>query len=56
MRPVDKGAAPRVYTDYGQARHDLAVHIGYYCSYCEMRVFNSIEVEHILPKTKVVRL
>lgn len=50
MRPVDKGDAPQVYTDYGQARHDLAERIGYYCSYCEMKVFNSIEVEHILPQ------
>lgn len=52
MRPVDKGVAPRVYTDYGQARHDLAERIGYYCSYCEMKVYNSIEVEHILPQNQ----
>lgn len=52
MRPVDKGAAPRVYTDYGQARHDLAERIGYYCSYCEMKIYNSIEVEHILPQNQ----
>jgi uncharacterized protein (TIGR02646 family) len=52
MRPVDKGAAPRAYTDYGQARHDLAERIGYYCSYCEMKVYNSIEVEHILPQNQ----
>jgi hypothetical protein len=52
MRPVDKGVAPRAYTDYGKARHDLAGRIGYYCSYCEMKVFNSIEVEHILPQNQ----
>ncbi|MFN7831269.1 MAG: HNH endonuclease [Bacteroidota bacterium] len=52
MRPVDKGAAPRFYNDYGQARHDLAERIGYYCSYCEMKVYNSIEVEHILPQNQ----
>jgi uncharacterized protein (TIGR02646 family) len=52
MRPVDKGVAPQEYTDYGQARHDLAERIGYYCSYCEMRVLNSIEVEHILPQNQ----
>ena len=52
MRPVDKGYAPRAYTDYGQARHDLAEKIGYYCSYCEMKVLQSIEVEHILPQNK----
>ena len=49
MRPVDKGNAPRQYGNYGEARHDLAERIGYYCSYCEMPVKNSIEVEHILP-------
>ncbi len=52
MRPVDKGVAPREYTDYGQARHDLAERIGYYCSYCEMKVYNSIEIEHILPQNQ----
>ncbi len=52
MRPVDKGKAPRTYTDYGQARHELAERIGYYCSYCEMKVFQSIEVEHILPQNQ----
>lgn len=52
MRPVDKGVAPKAYTDYGQARHDLAGRIGYYCSYCEMHFFNSIEVEHILPQNQ----
>lgn len=52
MRPVNKGIAPRIYTNYGQARHDLANIIGYYCSYCEMKVYNSIEVEHILPRNQ----
>ena len=52
MRPVDKGKSPRVYTDYGKARHDLAQRIGYYCSYCEMRVFNCIEIEHLLPQNQ----
>jgi len=49
MRPVDKGTTPNVYTYYGDARHDLAGRIGYYCSYCEMGVNNMIEVEHIHP-------
>lgn len=52
MRPVDKGNAPTTYTKYEQARHDLAERIGYYCSYCEMKVFQSIEVEHILPQNQ----
>jgi HNH endonuclease. len=49
MRPVDKGVAPRDYTDYNDARHDLAGRIGYFCSYCEMPVTNMIEVEHVHP-------
>ena len=49
MRPINKGNAPRVYSDYKQARHDLAKEIGYYCSYCEMATKNMIEVEHIHP-------
>ena len=52
MRPVDKGEAPKAYTSYQAARHDLAMRIGYYCSYCEMKVRNSIEVEHILPRNR----
>lgn len=52
MRPVDKGSPPRSFTSYRQARHDLAERIGYYCSYCEMSVYNSIEVEHIIPMAK----
>ncbi|MCK5538303.1 MAG: HNH endonuclease [Bacteroidales bacterium] len=52
MRPVEKGDAPKIYNKYGDARHDLAGIIGYYCSYCEMKVKNSIEVEHILPRNQ----
>ena len=52
MRPVDKGEAPKVYTNYGKARHNLAEKIGYYCSYCEMKIANGIEVEHILPRNQ----
>jgi hypothetical protein len=49
MRPVEKGIAPNVYTNYGDARHDLAARIGYYCSYCEMHTKHMIEVEHVHP-------
>ena len=52
MRPVDKGTPPKEYKNYNDARNDLAERIGYYCSYCEMKVYNSIEVEHILPQNK----
>lgn len=49
MRPVTRGVAPGVYTQYKDARNDLATSIGWYCSYCEMPVKNSIEVEHVHP-------
>lgn len=49
MRPVNKGTAPKTYSNYKNARNDLASQIGWYCSYCEMPVKNMIEVEHIVP-------
>lgn len=49
MRPIDKGTSVVTYTTYGDARHDLAAQIGYYCSYCEMGTNNMIEVEHVHP-------
>jgi hypothetical protein len=49
MRPVDKGIAPKQYTNYQNSRSDLAQQIGWYCSYCEMPVKNMIEVEHVVP-------
>lgn len=49
MRPIDKGVAPQAYTNYRDARPDLANRIGYYCSFCEMGVNNMLEVEHIHP-------
>jgi len=49
MRPVNKGAAPRTYTCYQDARDDLFKVIGWYCSFCEMPIKNMPEVEHMLP-------
>ena len=49
MRPVTRGDSPRTFTNYKQARDRLMERIGPYCSYCEMRVTNMIEVEHIVP-------
>jgi hypothetical protein len=49
MRPIDKGTAPRAYTNYQHARNDLCERIGWYCSYCEMNIRNMPEVEHVIP-------
>ncbi|MDH5397061.1 MAG: HNH endonuclease [Cyclobacteriaceae bacterium] len=50
MRPVDKGKSPNVYKNWKDARNDLAIRLGWYCSYCEMPVSNMLEVEHIVPR------
>ncbi len=52
MRPVDKGERNEEFKPYQTARDPLAVTIGRYCSYCEMRVNNSIEVEHAVATSK----
>jgi hypothetical protein len=49
MRPIEKGIAPKQYTNYQNSRSDLVQQIGWYCSYCEMPVKNMIEVEHVVP-------
>ncbi len=50
MRPIEKGAAPRQYTDYRQAAGDLEARLGKYCSYCERRLPIGLAVEHKAPK------
>jgi hypothetical protein len=49
MRPVNRGGTTQTFSNYGKARHYLAGRIGYFCSYCEMKLYNSIEVEHMIP-------
>ncbi|MCY4047309.1 MAG: HNH endonuclease [Candidatus Dadabacteria bacterium] len=51
MRPVEKGPAPRSYTDYRDAANDLVQRLGRYCNYCEKNLDNAPEVEHIQPKS-----
>ena len=50
MRPIDKGNAPKIYTNWGDARNDLGDKLDWCCSYCEMKVTNMLEVEHIVPR------
>lgn len=49
MRPVIRGAAPKTYNQYSEALPDLLDRLGVFCSYCEMNVSNSPEVEHVVP-------
>lgn len=50
MRPVDRGKAPSRYSQYADAKQDLANVLGTYCSYCERRIPTNLAVEHIQPK------
>lgn len=56
MRPVDKGAAPGVYTKYQDAGPALQARLGDYCSYCERQIETHLAVEHIQPKSDVPAL
>ncbi|HEP1206062.1 HNH endonuclease [Stenotrophomonas maltophilia] len=50
MRPVRRGAAPKVYARYQDAIGDLEDCFGSYCSYCERRFPALLAVEHVSPK------
>ena len=51
MRPVERGAAPKVYTKYQDAGADLQSRLGDYCSYCERQIETNLAVEHVQPKS-----
>jgi hypothetical protein len=55
MRPVNRGAAPAVYTNYQNAGPDLQACLGDYCSYCERQIETHLAVEHIQPKSLALR-
>jgi predicted RNA-binding protein with PIN domain len=46
MRPVVRGENTKIFKDYKDARRDLIEKLGEYCSYCEMRIPSSLDVEH----------
>lgn len=50
MRPINKGEQSKEYIDYKDARDDLIERIGFYCSYCEMSLYNRPDVEHVHPR------
>ena len=57
MRPITRGEAPKdtngtmiVFKVYGDARDSLIGRIGDFCSYCEVALHSSIDVEHVQPK------
>jgi len=57
MRPVFRGPIPKkengedkIVSDYKDWRYDLINRIGNYCSYCNMVLNDSPQVEHVTPK------
>ena len=48
--PVDDDGDPVTFADYKDARDDLISRMGDYCSYCEVALHSTIDVEHVLPK------
>jgi len=56
MRPIERGNIPqatgvdKTVTDYKDWRQDLLERIGNYCSYCNMVLNDSPQVEHVIPK------
>jgi HNH endonuclease len=57
MRPVLRGECPKSadgtdisFSDHREARDPLISRIGDYCSYCEVCLHSSIDVEHVQPK------
>lgn len=58
MRPVERGPVPllpngqaKTVRDYKDWRFDLIDRLGHYCSYCEMPLHDSPQVEHVSPKS-----
>lgn len=57
MRPLDRGPRPAdsrqpvLFREYQQARPYLIERIGNDCAYCNMRLDQNVEVEHVQPKS-----
>jgi uncharacterized protein (TIGR02646 family) len=56
MRPVERGAAPQVFTNYRDAYPHLVDRLGDYCSYCERQIETHLAVEHVQAKDPVPAL
>lgn len=48
--PTDEAGHPKKVADYKDWRADLLSRIGNYCSYCNMVLNDSPQVEHVVPK------
>jgi uncharacterized protein (TIGR02646 family) len=64
MRPVERGShpidpvtkVPLSFKNYRDSKSYLVKNIGSYCSYCEKKVAQLLDVEHILPKAHYQQL
>jgi uncharacterized protein (TIGR02646 family) len=56
MRPVERGDAPQVFTNYRDAYPFLVQRLGDYCNYCERQIETHLAVEHVQPKSPVPAL
>lgn len=56
VRPIERGAAPQVFTSYREAYPHLVARVGDYCSYCERQIETHLAVEHVQPKDPVPAL
>lgn len=60
MRPVERGPVPllpngqpKTVADYKDWRADLVARLGPYCCYCNLKLNESPQVEHVVPKSLV---
>lgn len=49
-KPVDHAGNEKQFRNHKEARPDLIARIGQYCSYCEMKLDATLDVEHVQPK------
>ncbi len=49
--PTDAAGNPVALTHYKDARDPLIARIGDYCSYCEVALHSTVDVEHVMPKS-----
>jgi hypothetical protein len=52
MRAIDKGAAPRQYSQYNDAKRDLIDRTGPFCAYCELPIRDLGYIDHVHPQSK----
>lgn len=50
MRPIEKKAPKKIFTNYKKYSSELTIQTLKYCHFCEMPILNAPSVEHIKPK------